>query len=94
MDSEGNNHRDGTVRLGSIGSIPVTLHMNFFMLLGIELLSGIRHGTYGFFAFIFLLYGPILLVTVLLVSLAACVCGLVLIFGLLHGLSYLLLRPF
>uniref|UniRef100_A0A7S1ZEE5 Peptidase M50 domain-containing protein n=1 Tax=Trieres chinensis TaxID=1514140 RepID=A0A7S1ZEE5_TRICV len=55
------------LKLGSFCfGIPVTLHYTFFLLLLIELLASIRYMYPAFTLYIFLLYGPVLLVTILI----------------------------
>uniref|UniRef100_A0A7S2ER85 Peptidase M50 domain-containing protein n=1 Tax=Trieres chinensis TaxID=1514140 RepID=A0A7S2ER85_TRICV len=64
MDHESSS--TNATRLGSVGGIPITVHWTFFLLLGIEFLSSLRHGGLAYITFVFLLYGPVLFVTVLL----------------------------
>jgi Zn-dependent protease len=56
-----------TISLGSIQSIPLTLHYSFFLLLILELFISLRYTAYPMYIlFVFLLYGPILLLTVII----------------------------
>jgi Zn-dependent protease len=55
-----------SISLGSIRSIPITLHYSFFLLLIVELFISLRYTMYPMYiAFILILYGPILLFTVI-----------------------------
>jgi hypothetical protein len=61
----------GSLPLGScIMGIPIYLHWSFFALLGIMLLSTLLYNASDpeYWALIALLYGPILLVTIIIVS--------------------------
>lgn len=54
------------LNLGScIAGIPIRLHYTFFLLLAIELISSLRYGEPLFILLLFLLYGPILLITII-----------------------------
>ncbi|KAL3781314.1 hypothetical protein ACHAWO_002080 [Cyclotella atomus] len=54
-----------SISLGSIRSIPITLHYSFFLLLIVELFISLRYTMYPMYIlFILILYGPILLFTV------------------------------
>lgn len=56
-----------SVKLGSCCfGIPITLHYTFFLLLVIELLASIRYMHASFSFFMFMLYGPILLLTIVI----------------------------
>eukprot|EP01082_Thalassiosira_pseudonana_P006101 g5470.t1 g5470 contig2:598802-599201(+) len=62
--------RRSAISLGScIGGIPVTVHYSFFLLLLIEFANAVRYTAYPMFMlFVVVLYGPVLLLTVVVVS--------------------------
>ncbi|KAL7518241.1 hypothetical protein ACHAWX_003088 [Stephanocyclus meneghinianus] len=58
---------NGSIPLGSIREIPITLHYSFFLLLVLELFVSIRYTAYPLFIlFIVTLYGPVLLLTIVI----------------------------
>ncbi|KAL3798168.1 hypothetical protein HJC23_005729 [Cyclotella cryptica] len=58
---------NGSISLGSIRGIPITLHYSFFLLLVLELFISIRYTAYPLFIlFIITLYGPVLLLTIII----------------------------
>ena len=58
-----------SINLGScIGGVPIKLHLTFFLLLLLELIGSFRYaGQFPLYIlFVFVLYGPVLLITVLM----------------------------
>jgi hypothetical protein len=55
------------ISLGKISGIPIRLHYTFFLLLVLSIVSGLMYNSVKYFIFVAILYGPILLITIIVV---------------------------
>jgi hypothetical protein len=55
------------ISLGKISGIPIRLHYTFFLLLALTIVSGLYYNSVKYFIFVAILYGPILLITIIVV---------------------------